>query len=47
LIVEKTMQLAKKQKTWFKRDAEIQFLPPSDAVPRAEEILRGFLDSRA
>ncbi|MGZ3723109.1 MAG: tRNA (adenosine(37)-N6)-dimethylallyltransferase, partial [Bdellovibrionales bacterium] len=46
LIVEKTMQLAKKQKTWFKRDPEIHWLPFDNAEAEAHRILSGFLDSR-
>ena len=41
LIVEKTMQLAKKQKTWFKRDTEIRWLPLASAVTEARGILAG------
>jgi tRNA dimethylallyltransferase len=44
LIVEKTMQLAKKQKTWFKRDAEIQWLPFANPEPVLRDILARFLD---
>ena len=29
-IVMNTMRLAKKQRTWFKRDAEIQWIESSD-----------------
>lgn len=39
-IVEKTMQLAKKQRTWFKRDIEIEWLPCGDPLPRALELTR-------
>jgi tRNA dimethylallyltransferase len=39
LIVEKTMQLAKKQKTWFKRDKTINWLPPEGAERAAIELL--------
>ncbi len=38
-IVEKTMQLAKKQRTWFKRDAEIHWLKASDPLSEASDIL--------
>lgn len=44
-IVEKTMQLAKKQKTWFKRDAAIHWLKPESAAARAEELFARCLDS--
>jgi tRNA dimethylallyltransferase len=43
LIVEKTMQLAKKQKTWFKRDTGIHWLHPSDAVESARQAVAEFL----
>lgn len=39
LINEKTLQLAKKQKTWFKRDPEIHWLPSENAVKSASELL--------
>jgi tRNA dimethylallyltransferase len=45
LIVEKTMQLAKKRKTWFKRDSEIHWLPFEHAEAAATDILARFLDS--
>lgn len=44
LINEKTMQLSKKQKTWFKRDSEIQWLDPSYPQEQAEECVGRFLD---
>ncbi|MBX3022390.1 MAG: tRNA (adenosine(37)-N6)-dimethylallyltransferase MiaA [Bdellovibrionales bacterium] len=44
LIVEKTMQLSKKQKTWFKRDPEIHWLPGDDAFERAEILVAAYLD---
>ena len=34
-IIEKTMQLAKKQRTWFKRDQDIQWLKPENPVQQA------------
>lgn len=46
LIIEKTMQLAKKQKTWFKRDSQIQVLPFDNPEPKAREIVMRFLDSQ-
>ncbi len=46
LIVEKTLQLAKKQKTWFKRDAEIQWLPVDEPLPQANKIVQEFLDRK-
>jgi tRNA A37 N6-isopentenylltransferase MiaA len=45
LIVEKTMQLSKKQKTWFKRDQEINWLPADAPEGAAVERLSRFLDS--
>jgi tRNA dimethylallyltransferase len=45
-IVEKTMQLAKKQKTWFKRDKEIHWLPCDNAEASAKAIVLAFLDSQ-
>lgn len=38
-IVEKTLQLAKKQRTWFKRDAEIHWLNADDPTAEAIDIL--------
>lgn len=43
-IVEKTMQLAKKQRTWFKRDAEIQWLNPQNPMPEALDCVARLLD---
>jgi tRNA dimethylallyltransferase len=43
-IVEKTMQLSKKQKTWFKRDPEIHWLPTEDSYATAERLVAGFID---
>lgn len=34
-IVEKTLQLSKKQRTWFKRDSEIHWLTPETAFSEA------------
>jgi len=45
LIVEKTMQLAKKQRTWFKRDSQIHWLSQADIISEAEGILARFLDT--
>ncbi len=45
-ICEKTIQLAKKQRTWFKRDKEIQWLDPNDPYPQAEEILLSALTTK-
>ncbi len=42
VICEKTMQLAKKQKTWFKRDAEIHWLNPDDPEPQATRLIMDF-----
>ncbi len=39
-IVEKTMQLAKKQRTWFKRDKDIQWLPMENPFPQAVEYVK-------
>lgn len=52
LINEKTLQLAKKQRTWFKRDPDIHWLPSGadegkTAQNAAEAILARFLDSLA
>ena len=41
LISEKTMQLAKKQRTWFKRDLTIHWLPFKNPEAKALEILEG------
>jgi len=43
LIVEKTMQLSKKQRTWFKRDAGIHWLDCADPFARAKELSENFL----
>jgi tRNA dimethylallyltransferase len=42
-IVEKTMQLAKKQRTWFKRDTEIQWLSQDTAFAEAKELIARFI----
>lgn len=44
LISEKTVQLAKKQRTWFKRDTEIQILDFEHPFPEAVEAVSAFLD---
>lgn len=44
-IVEKTMQLAKKQRTWFKRDPEIHWFTPEEAFEKASDLLADRLDS--
>ncbi len=44
-IVEKTMQLAKKQRTWFKRDAEIHWLNNSQALSEAESHVARLLSA--
>jgi tRNA dimethylallyltransferase len=46
LITEKTMQLSKKQRTWFKRDPEIQWLDPEKPFPQARELTENFLAAR-
>lgn len=43
LVVEKTMQLAKKQRTWFKRDPEIHWLTGADPFSEARELTENFL----
>jgi tRNA dimethylallyltransferase len=43
-IVEKTMQLAKKQRTWFKRDSEIQWLRFEEPWSHALELTQGWVD---
>lgn len=43
-IVEKTLQLSKKQRTWFKRDREIHWLPFDGAFGEAERLVSEFLD---
>ncbi len=42
-IVEKTMQLAKRQKSWFKRDLNTQWLGLDDPMRQAEPIVDKFL----
>ena len=44
LIVEKTMQLAKKQRTWFQRDAGIHWLNTDAPLPQAVDLVGAFLD---
>jgi tRNA dimethylallyltransferase len=43
LIVEKTMQLAKKQRTWFRRDAGIHWLNMENPLPEALRSIDDFL----
>jgi tRNA dimethylallyltransferase len=45
LIVEKTMQLAKKQRTWFKRDSGILWLPLKDPLVAARAAVQNFTRS--
>lgn len=47
LIVEKTLQLAKKQRTWFKRDLEINWLPIVHPENVARDLVRQFLDRQS
>lgn len=47
LIVEKTIQLSKKQKTWFKRESDIHWLPTDDPVTPANHLVSTFLDQVA
>lgn len=47
LIVEKTIQLSKKQKTWFKRESDIHWLPTSDPFAPAAALVSAFLDQVA
>jgi tRNA dimethylallyltransferase len=42
-IVEKTMQLAKKQRTWFKRDPSIQWMTSRDPVREAIQCVTQFV----
>lgn len=43
LVNEKTIQLAKKQRTWFKRDPEIHWLDMDNPLPQAQKLLSEFL----
>lgn len=43
LVNEKTLQLAKKQRTWFKRDPEIHWLDLNDPLPEAQKLITEFL----
>lgn len=43
-IIEKTSQLSKKQRTWFKRDLEIRWLDVASPYSEAERLVMGFLD---
>lgn len=47
LIQEKTLQLAKKQRTWFKRDSEIQWLTIEDAFEQSKLKVEELLASLA
>ena len=39
LISLKTLQLAKRQRTWFKRDPDIHWLDPARAVDQARDLI--------
>ncbi|MGE0528902.1 MAG: tRNA (adenosine(37)-N6)-dimethylallyltransferase MiaA [Bdellovibrionales bacterium] len=41
LITERTMQLAKKQRTWFKRDSGVQWLDVDHPFERARQLMDG------
>lgn len=43
LISEKTMQLSKRQRTWFKRDDEIHWLPSHDPLSDALQLVGNFM----
>lgn len=43
LINEKTMQLSKKQRTWFKRDQEIHWLDVKNPFQQAKDLIENFL----
>ncbi len=43
LIVEKTMQLSKKQRTWFRRDQEIHWLDTQNPLGQAKFLVQNFL----
>lgn len=43
LISEKTMQLSKKQRTWFKRESDTQWLDVENPFPQACELVENFL----
>lgn len=43
-IIDKTWKLAKKQRTWFKRDSEIHWLENGDLMTQARELVVPFLD---
>lgn len=43
-IVQNTLRLAKKQRTWFGRDPQIQWLEP-DELARAEDLVMRFMKS--
>lgn len=47
LIVEKTMQLSKKQRTWFKRDPEIHWLDTHNPLGKARELIENFCYRRS
>lgn len=44
-IVKETMKLAKKQRTWFQRDLEIQWFHPSE-TKAIESVLERFMEAR-
>ncbi len=43
LVIEKTMQLSKKQRTWFKRDPEIRWLNVENPFAEAKQLTQNFL----
>jgi tRNA dimethylallyltransferase len=47
LIVTNTYQLAKRQRTWFQRDADIQWFPGDTGFADASAVVEEFLRTRA
>lgn len=41
-VTEKTMQLSKKQRTWFKRDPDIHWLDMNNPLGKARELIENF-----
>jgi tRNA dimethylallyltransferase len=47
LITEKTIQLSKKQRTWFNRDPEIRWLDVENPFPQARDLTENFLAGKS
>jgi tRNA dimethylallyltransferase len=47
LITEKTIQLSKKQRTWFNRDPDIRWLNVENSFPQARDLTENFLAGKS